>query len=186
VSRLLVVAVAGEGLLAAVALVWIWLRGLTVASGDPVTGLWLGLAVAALLALVNHAVLRYAPAIRPVQALRRMYEDLLRPVFARTRPIDVVVVSVAAGIGEELLFRGAIQAEFGLLTASVLFGLAHIGGRGTVAFGLWVVVMGLGLGGLAQVAGGLLAPIVAHAAYDAAAICYIRQDARTGSRADRV
>ena len=35
-------------------------------------------------------------------------------------------------------------------------------------------VMGFGLGGLAQAAGGLLAPIVAHTVYDAVAISYIR------------
>ena len=70
-----------------------------------------------------------------------------------------------------------MQSEFGMVVASVLFGLAHIGGRSSVVFGLWVVVMGFGLGWLAHATGGLLAPVVAHAAYDAAAISYIRWDA---------
>ena len=173
-SRLLVVALAGEGLLGGVALAWIRLRGLGVEAGDPVAGLGLGLGAAVLLALVNYAVLRLAPAIQPVRAIRRLYRETLRPVFATVQPIEIVGVSLAAGVGEELLFRGAVQAEFGLVVASVLFGLAHIGGRSSVVFGLWVAVMGFGLGGLAQAAGGLLAPIVAHAAYDAVAISYIR------------
>ena len=177
-SRLLVVALAGEGLLAGVSLAWIRLRGLAVEAGDAPTGLGLGLGAAALLALVNYAVLRLAPPIQPVRAIRRLYRETLRPVFATVRPLEVAGVSLAAGVGEELLFRGVVQAEFGLVVASVLFGLAHIGGRSSVIFGLWVAVMGLGLGGLAHLADGLLAPIVAHAAYDAMAISYIRWAAR--------
>ena len=174
VSRLLVVALAGEGLFAGVALAWIRLRGLGVGAGDPGTGLWMGLGGAVLLALVNYAVLRLAPPIEPVRAIRRLYRETLRPLFAAVGPIEIVGVSLAAGVGEELLFRGAVQAEFGLVVASVLFGLAHIGGRNSVVLGLWVAVMGVGLGGLAHVTGGLLAPIVAHTVYDAVAISYIR------------
>ena len=175
-GRLLVVALAGEGLLTGVALAWIRLRGLGVEAGDPIAGLGLGLVAAVLLALVNYAVLRLAPAIQPVRAIRRLCREMLRPLFATVRPLEIVGVSLAAGVGEELLFRGAVQAEFGLVIASVLFGLAHIVSRLWVAFGLWVAVMGFGLGGLAHAAGGLLAPIVAHAAYDAMAISFMRWD----------
>jgi hypothetical protein len=92
----------------------------------------------------------------------------------------MAAVSLAAGLGEELLFRGAVQAEFGVVVASLLFGLAHVGGRDSFVFGVWVAVMGFGLGGLAYVGGGLLAPVVAHVVYDAAAIGYIRRDAAAG------
>ena len=176
-GRLLVVAVAGEGLLAGVGLAWMRLRGFPIGTGDPVVGLALGLGASVVLAGVNYAVLRLAPPVRPVRAIRGLYRDVLRPVFAQVRPLEVAAVSLAAGVGEELLFRGAVQAEFGLVVASAVFGLAHIGGRSSAVFGVWVMVMGLGLGGLAHVAGGLLAPMVAHAAYDAAAISYIRWDA---------
>ena len=172
--RFLVVALAGEGLLAGVGLAWMRLRGFPIGTGDPVAGMGLGLGAAVVLAGVNYAVLHLAPPIRPVRAIRRLYRETLRPLFARARPLDIAVVSLAAGVGEELLFRGAMQAEFGLVVASVVFGLAHIGGRSSVAFGIWVIVMGLGLGELAHVAGGLLAPVVAHVAYDAVAISYIR------------
>ncbi len=176
-GRLLVVALAGEGLLAGVGLVWMRLRGFPIGPGDPVAGLVLGLGASVVLAGVNYAVLRLAPPVRPVRAIRGLYREVLRPVFAQVRPLEVAVLSLAAGVGEELLFRGAVQAEFGLVVASAVFGLAHIGGRSSALFGMWVMVMGLGLGGLAHVTGGLLAPIVAHAAYDAAAISYMRWDA---------
>jgi|TARA_B100002003_G_scaffold106584_2_gene99042 membrane protease YdiL (CAAX protease family) len=184
-TRLFVVALVGEGLLTVVAVLWIRLRGLAVVAGEPVTGLWLGCGAAAALAFLNYGVLRLAPPIQPVRSIRRLYRETLRPLFAAARPLEIVGVSVAAGVGEELLFRGAVQAEFGLVVASVLFGLAHVGGRSSLVFGVWVAVIGVALGWLAHVAGGLLAPIVAHAAYDTAAISYIRWDAavRGGSQA---
>ena len=135
---------------------------------------WPGLAAAGVLAVVNLALLRGAPEIAGVRSIRRFYRDTLRPLFSGVGPRDVVVISAAAGVGEELLFRGALQAELGLAAASVTFGLLHIGGRDTATFGVWVMVMGAGLGWLAMLTGGLLAPIVAHAAYDAAAIAYCR------------
>lgn len=179
-SRLVVVAVVGETVLALGALVWIWSRGLLVEVGDPARGVGLGVVAAAVLAVVNYGVLRFAPPVAPVRALRRLYGETLRPVFTAASGFDMVAVSLAAGIGEELLFRGAIQAQFGVVVASLLFGLAHIGGRDSLVFGVWVAAMGFGLGGLAYVGGGLLAPVVAHVLYDAAAIEYIRRDVAVG------
>ncbi len=40
-------------------------------------------------------------------------------------PIGALSVGFAAGIGEELLFRGAVQPRFGLLITSLLFTVAH-------------------------------------------------------------
>jgi hypothetical protein len=178
-SRLVVVALVGETVLAMVAVVWIRARGLVVQLGDPGVGVGLGLGAAALFAAVNLGVLRLVPPIAPVRAIRRVYVDTLRPVFATATRVDIVLVSLAAGLGEELLFRGAVQVEFGVVAASLLFGLAHVGGRDSLVFGGWVVAMGFGLGGLAHLGGGLLAPIVAHVVYDAAAIAYIHRDAAT-------
>ena len=181
-SRLLTVALVGEGLLAVVASVWVCWRGLPLELGPVGRGGGMGLVAAVALGALNYAMLRLAPPVGPVRQIRTLYRETLHPLFSRATLAEVLGVSLAAGIGEELLFRGAVQGEWGLLVASVLFGLAHIGGRTSLAFGLWAGLMGLGLGALAAFTGGLLAPIVAHAAYDAAAIGYIRRD--TGENED--
>lgn len=173
---LTLLALGGELLLTILALVWMLKRGLEIQLGP---GGWLeniafGLVVAVLLALANYALLRWAPDVLGVRSIRQLYCATLRPLFAEVGPCDVIIIAVAAGVGEELFFRGALQLEVGLVPASLIFGLLHTGARGTVAFGCWVAVMGSALGGLSMVTDGLLAPIVAHAAYDAAAIWYLR------------
>jgi len=49
-----------------------------------------------------------------------------------------------------------------------------MGGKGALAFGCWVALMGALLGWLAILTGGLLAPIVCHALYDVMSIAYTR------------
>ena len=175
-ARLLALAIAGEAVLVLVAVVWMGLRDIPIrlgAGGWP-RGVVIGGLAAGGLAIVKLYLLCRAPAVPGVPAVCRLYRDTLRPLFGAIGLRDVVVISVAAGVGEELLFRGAVQPELGLVPASIIFGVLHMGGRGTVAFGCWVAVMGGVLGWLALWTEGLLAPIVAHTAYDAAALAYIR------------
>ena len=62
----------------------------------------------------------------------------------------------------------------GLPAASVIFGAVHIGGRNFVAYGVWAACIGALFGWLMVMTGGLLAPIVAHAVYDALALAFVR------------
>ena len=173
-KRLVRLALVGESALALVALAWMWMRGLSVVLGPIGLGVTVGIATAVGFAIINYCLLRLAPPVRPVQSIRRLYRSMLRPLFAEVGPADVLVVSVAAGVGEELLFRGVVQQEFGLVPTSLLFGAMHLGGSGTLAFGCWTAVLGLGLGWVAIDTGGLLAPTIAHVLYDAMAIAYVR------------
>ncbi|MEE2763680.1 MAG: CPBP family intramembrane glutamic endopeptidase [Pseudomonadota bacterium] len=95
-------------------------------------------------------------------------------------PAVLVLLSVLAGVGEELLFRGAVQgwlvAHTGpvtaLLAASVLFGLVHY-----VSFTYFLVATGLGLilGAAYLFSESLLLVMVWHAVYDMIALfCLLR------------
>ena len=172
---LVLLALAGEGTLVVLALAWARWRGLPLEPGSVATGVVLGVVAAGGLALTNLFLLCYAPAVGPVESMRRLYVEVFKPLFGGVGLGSILAISVAAGLGEELLFRGVLQPELGLVTASVLFGMAHMGGSGTFAFGCWAGVMGAALGGLAIWTDGLTAPIVAHTVYDAAAMIYIRR-----------
>ncbi|MCA1779289.1 MAG: CPBP family intramembrane metalloprotease [Xanthomonadaceae bacterium] len=131
----------------------------------------LGLSIAATVPIVAAmlALMRFRWAW--VEALRRIVEDHLLPLFSNAGPTAIFAVALMAGVGEELLFRGVIQAGveelFGpiaaLAIASLLFGLAH---ALTAAYFVLTCLMGLYLGWLYQVTGNLLVPIAVHFLYD--------------------
>ncbi len=179
-SRLLPLAVVGEGALAIVGGVWLYAAGHPVRMGATWAALGAGVAVAVGLALVQWWLQRWAPPVGPVDAMRELQRTIFEPLFAPLSTAEVVAISALAGIGEEILFRGAVQASFGWPIASIAFGACHLGlsRRGWV-LGLWAALAGAVLAGLAIATGGLLAPIVAHAGYDLAALLWIRRQARS-------
>jgi len=179
-SRLLPLAVVGEGGLAIAGGVWLYAGGHPVALGATRTAVAAGLATAAALALVQWWLQTHAPRLGPVEALRDLQRTVFEPLFAPLSLAEMVAISALAGIGEEILFRGAMQAAFGWPIAAIAFGASHLGlsARGWV-LGVWAALAGAVLAGLAITTGGLVAPIVAHAGYDLAALVWIRRRART-------
>lgn len=171
---LVLLAIASEGILVGLALVLARWRGISLEIGSLTSGFVVGCVAAGGLVLANFYLLCRAPAIGPIQSIRRLYTETLKPLFGSVGMSAIVVISMAAGLGEELLFRGVLQVEVGLVPASVIFGVAHMGGGGTLMFGCWAGMMGALLGALVVWTDGLAASIVAHTVYDAAAMIYIR------------
>ncbi len=178
-SRLLPLAVVGEGGLAIAGGLWLYAAGHSVSLGATWSALAAGLAAAALLSLVQWWLQTHAPRLGPVDALRELQRTVFEPLIAPLSLTEMVAISALAGIGEEVLFRGAVQAAFGWPIASIAFGACHLGlsARGWV-LGVWAALAGVLLGALAIATGGLVAPIVAHAGYDLAAFVWIRRQAR--------
>lgn len=89
---------------------------------------------------------------------------------------EIILLSAAAGVGEEILFRGVLQTLFGstwgLWVASVIFGLLH---AVTPAYFALATLMGLYLGSLHIATNNLLAPILVHWLYDAVALYLLRK-----------
>lgn len=75
-----------------------------------------------------------------------------------------IVLGLAAGIGEELLFRGAVQPVFGIIPAALLFAALHTQ-YGISLATLEIFLLGCVLGLLRRRAG-TTAAMVAHASYD--------------------
>ena len=87
------------------------------------------------------------------------------------------MVSLIAGFAEEILFRGIIQIRFGIVTASILFGLVHFV---SPAYLIVTSVMGLYIGCVFYLSGSLLVPIQLHFIYDLGALVYLRYFVKEG------
>lgn len=87
----------------------------------------------------------------------------LQPAVRAAWVSDLVLISVASGVGEELFFRGWLQGEIGIVGASLLFGAAHVWNRAAIPYGVYAAGMGFALGGLfTYTESGLWTPIIAH------------------------
>jgi membrane protease YdiL (CAAX protease family) len=108
--------------------------------------------------------------------LREIAEELAPRLVDGASRGDLVLVSVFSGVGEETFFRGAVQQEFGLVVASLVFGAVHVGpDRRYLVWTAWAVLVGFLYGALYEVTGGLLAPILAHSAHNAATLLLWRR-----------
>jgi membrane protease YdiL (CAAX protease family) len=147
--------------------------------------------IATLPPLAGVAVLIWLPWRR----LRRMIDLVDRTIVPAFRPCGLAelgIISLLAGLGEELLFRGAIQEAaaqaftgpaapwLGLLLASALFGMAHFI---TPLYALLAGLMGVYLGALWLWSGNLMVPIVTHAMYDFLVLVYLVKFRRAPSDA---
>jgi len=116
----------------------------------------------------------------PVRQLERLTDDGMFKILLELRPAELIAISICAGVGEELLFRGwlmywimqgadlwistEVALVVALLISSVVFGLFH---PITPLYVVLATLMGLYFGALVLFTDNLLIPIAAHATYDA-------------------
>lgn len=140
-------------------------RGIFIPGGSIFADVLVGLLAAA--ATIASGLICY----RFIPALRRIAGELGPILIDGSRRRDLVLVSIFSGVGEEALFRGAVQPEFGIFWTALLFGALHVGpGLRYLVWTAWATGAGLLFGILYAVTGGLVAPIVAHAVHNAATL----------------
>jgi len=118
----------------------------------------------------------------PLARLTRWFDEWFLPIMRRCRVSELAAISLVAGVGEEMLFRGLIQGGLsewiggptglwvGLAVGSVIFGLAH---PISPLYAILTALVGLYLGWLWIATGNLLTPITTHALYDFVALVYL-------------
>jgi membrane protease YdiL (CAAX protease family) len=180
-GRVVVAAVLFEAGLAPLALLIGWLLGRSPLEGftwsirDAVLGLLAALPMYGLFRLL----MRWP--IGPLEHLKRFFAETLTPLLGSRPDSDLALISMAAGVGEEMLFRGVLQGVLarwlgtweGLAVASLLFGLLHpISTTYVVVAGL----LGAYLGAVWILSGNLLVVVIAHAVYDYLALRALFRD----------
>ena len=136
---------------------------------------WLGIVASVPLLALFFWLLRSS-----LPALKRIGEFLdvhVRTAFEPWAIWQLAVISLLAGVCEEVFFRGVLQGGLArhigtipaLAVSSVVFGLFHLV---TKTYAVIATLIGAYLGVLWLAAGNLLAPIAAHAVYDLVALIY--------------
>lgn len=180
-----------EAGLAVLALLFGWLFGQSPSATIGLTA-WaviLG-AVAALPPLVGLMISRRV-SWRPMQAVWQSLDDIVVPLFRNCTWTELAGISLLAGVGEELLFRGLLQTALAqwsgdflphtasaavagdwlaLLAVGIVFGALH---AVNAAYAILAAVMGVYLGWLFLATGNLAVPILTHGLYDFAALAYL-------------
>ena len=177
-SRLFALACLAEGSLLIIAALIAW-----PAERDLFAGLhwsWrdLGLGVVACAPLLAVFWFLMRSRLAPFARIRRLLARFFRDVAAPWSIAQIAMVSLLAGLCEEILFRGVIQGaltdwlgwQAALLATGVLFGCAHLV---TFAYGVIAALLGIYLGVLWLASANLLVPVVTHAVYDFVALVYL-------------
>lgn len=155
--------------------------------GQLARGLGWGL-LAALPMLVAIQLLERLP-IEPVRKLQKETEERLVALMAAYTLPELGVISLCAGVGEEMLFRGWLMMSLAgpapewqtptlvlaVVISSIAFGLAH---PITPAYVVVTGVIGVYLALLLVWTGNLLVPVTAHAFYDFVQLVFITRGAR--------
>mgnify|MGYP006279585855 CR=1 FL=1 len=113
--------------------------------------------------------------------VREIQEVIVRralPVFRKWSTVQLAVVSALAGVGEEMLFRFAVQGWLegrtgpaaAILIAGLIFGLCHFI---NLPYALFTAMAGFYLGMVFYLTDNLIPVAVAHAVYDFVALVYL-------------
>jgi len=141
---------------------------------------WGGMVDALLLCLPMFAALYFTmhSEWRPMVQLRNEMDEKLLPLFAKCKRIDLAIIAFFAGVGEELFFRGWMQAVLversglviGILITSLIFGLLH---SLSTVYALYAFITGIYLGVIYFALGNLFVVMAIHAIYDFVALIYL-------------
>ena len=146
--------------------------------------------LAAIPMFVGLLVIKRLP-FGPFQNLQHVFETRLLDLFMPLSAFELAAISIAAGFGEEALFRGLLQAGlaewigppnglfWAVAVASLVFGVCH---WITPTYAALAALTGLYLGVLMLLTDSLLAPIIAHGVYDFAALIHLTREKRARLR----
>ncbi len=113
------------------------------------------------------------------KGLKELSDEVLLPVVSLFTWWDIVLVSLASGICEEVLFRGVMLPLWGLTVSSLLFGFVH---SPTLKYLPYVVVtIGAGFlfGYIYMQTGSLWTPVIAHVLHNLISLALIRRRPQT-------
>jgi len=163
-----------ELILFAIYLVWAFFKGEFYLSKITLFDLTYGIIFAAILFFIN--VFLCEKYLVNTEIGRDFINKVVKPLADSLSIFSALIISISAGIGEEFFFRAFLQNQFGIIVASVLFGVLHFIGAMKENFILIVIytIVGFVLGFIYSYYGSIWIPVFTHAIYDFAALLYLK------------
>ena len=174
-DRFLTLAIAFEGGLALVAMVFGWwtdihpLQQFSFEWWPALQGI--GLAIPLFVAFL----LFFRFPIGPLRQIRRALMETLGSELAVCRWWELLILAFVTGFSEEVLFRGLFQAWIGPLWSNILFGMLH---WITPLYALLAGAIGALFSWSMQVTENLITPILTHTVYDFLAFLVVARATR--------
>jgi membrane protease YdiL (CAAX protease family) len=111
-------------------------------------------------------------------AWARQLHDELSPVARRLGTGGIVAVAALSALGEELVFRGFLLENVGVLASTAIFGAIHqTRGPSRWTWAIWATAVGLGFALIYVATGSLVGPILAHALINGTNLVFLRSHA---------
>ena len=173
-GRLALIGIALEGAFIVVAAIGALLTGVRFWEAIHLNTTGLTLGIVATLPMIAVTLVLVRTSGRFFNQMRADFERVVS-LFKVCTVADLFWISLSAGVGEEVLFRGFIQTYLGelsqpylaLVITSIVFGALH---AVSVSYFIFATIVGLYLGGLYLWSDNLLIPIAAHFLYDFVAL----------------
>lgn len=147
---------------------------------------WNGTFYALLLSLPMFSILFLSMRSKwkPLSEFREELEEKVVPIFADTNIVDLILIALLAGVGEELFFRGWLQDALanklglwaGILIASTIFGFAHYL---SLTYAIYALITGIYLGVIYHLTGNLFVVMTIHGLYDFIALVILVRQGKT-------
>ena len=138
-----------------------------------IIGIGVAIPIIALNLLLFFSPLRELPILK---ASNKFTNTVVKPFVNILNLPAALVISIAAGIGEELFFRGMLLSEIGLILSSILFSILHFGGTVKefrfMAFLYFLI--GLYFGWILIIYKSLWVLCTAHTVYDLTVIIFMK------------
>lgn len=165
-EKVLWMAVIPQAVLLAISILWIFLMPKYNVSvylkinWQPIVG---GLITGVGLAMSGYGFYNFTKKTKKFYETVELFEQVLAPAFKNLKLPDIIVLSIVSGFCEEIFFRGLMQPVFGIVLASIAFGLLHLPGFKYWIYALWASLSGALFGFLFIMTSSLWFPITAHA-----------------------
>lgn len=143
---------------------------------DPPHHVFLQLCIGLLYALISSVILVYLLQNKMLDGTRYFFAKLMKKYTIGIK--DIIFLSFCAGVGEEILFRGAIQPWFGIWLTSLLFiflhGYFNPKDKPLFIYGTVLLIVSAGFGYLMQISG-IIAAMTAHFFIDVVLMVYLKR-----------